>query len=80
MVGQVILAGCNNRPRPAPDATYLAQGGWIDYVDSNGRAGRIPAMVEIKATFGSTACQNDRSATEACCTGCQHRLPAGAPP
>ena len=74
------LAGCNNMPRPAPDATYLAQAGWITYTDSNGRAGRIPALVEIKASFGTTACQNDRSATEACCASCRYRRPAGAPP
>lgn len=58
----------------------MAQGGWIDYTDSAGRAGRIPALVEIKASFGTISCQNDRSATEECCTGCVHRRPAGAPP
>lgn len=76
----MTLAGCHNRPRPDPNATYLAQRGWLDLTDSTGRAGRIPVLVEVKASFGTIDCQNDRSATEACCTGCCHRLPAGAPP
>ena len=75
----VTLAGCNNRPRPRADATYVAQAGWSHYVERDSPV-RRPVMVNIKATFGTTACQNDRSATEACCTGCQHRRPAGAPP
>ena len=76
----MILAGCNNKPRPRADAAYMAQSGWLPLIDSNGRETRIPVLVEIRATFGTTACQNDRSATEACCTGCRHRLPAGVPP
>lgn len=75
----MTLAGCNNRPRPRADATYVAQAGWTDYVE-HGALARKPVLVGIKATFGTTACQNDRSATEACCDGCQHRRPAGAPP
>lgn len=76
----VTLAGCNGKPRPRADATYTAQQGWIDYIDNIRRVGRIPAMIEIKTSFDATDCQNDRSATEACCEGCQHRRPAGAPP
>lgn len=75
----MTLAGCNGKPRPHADATYVAQVGW-DYHVEHGALARKPVLIGIKASFGTTACQNDRSATEACCTGCEHRRPAGAPP
>lgn len=74
----MTLAGCNGKPRPRADATYIAQVGWEYHVE-HGALARKPVLVGIKTSF-TTACQNDRSATEACCTGCQHRRPAGAPP
>ena len=75
----MTLAGCNGKPRPHPDATYVAQAGWTEYVE-HGALARKPVLVGIKATFGAIECRYDLSATDACCTGCEHRRPAGAPP
>ena len=78
--GAPLRAGCNGKPRPRADATYMAQAGWLEVRDNLGRPGRVPVMVDIKATFGTTACQFDRSATDSICTGCPHGAQAGAPP
>lgn len=75
-----LRAGCNGKPRPRADATYTAQGGWLEVVDSNGKASRIPVTVSVKASFGTTACQNYLSAAQSCCEGCQHRRAPGGPP
>jgi hypothetical protein len=63
--------GCHNKPRPTKESGYIAQGGWREYKDQQGRPVKMPVHVEVKSAFGTTTCQYDKSATDSSCKGCQ---------
>lgn len=66
-----MIYGCNNKPLQSPDATYVAQAGWSEtFRDGFGNPCRAPVYVEIKAAFGTTTCQYDKTTTDRMCAGC----------
>jgi hypothetical protein len=69
------LYGCNNKPRPTAESSYVAQAGWSEtFRDGLGAPCRVPIYIDIKSAFGTTACQYTLAhATDPECSGCVHR-------
>lgn len=68
--------GCHNRPRPTAETSYVAQAGWSEtFRDGFGAPQRVPVYVDIKAAFGTTACQYTHGhPADPGCAGCEHQL------
>lgn len=67
--------GCNGRPRPVVGDTYTTQAGWSEtFFDGHGQPMRVPVWKLTPVVFGPEriACQYDKKATDAACTGCPH--------
>lgn len=80
-----VRPSCWNKPRPAADATYVAQAGWAgDVPDSSPQEieprkfyclvspRREAIWVDIKSQFGTIPCQVGKHDPYPCCAGCQH--------
>lgn len=66
------LNGCNNKPRPTPEKTYMAQDGYNQGVKTALEIPtRLPLMVAVPHRM-TTTCQYDKSETDKGCAGCAH--------
>lgn len=71
MTNQQKPYGCHNKPRPTPQASYIAQDGWHEFIDGRGNPVRTPKWKEVNFNF-STDCDPGKRAIDPRCASCQH--------